>query len=322
MNNGEQLKNIFEANVRDYQGSTEVNEQIQQSLNDPGGEDFWWLNNGVTIVASQATQSGKTLSIEDPEVVNGLQTSTEIVNYFNRTSNSDKRKLLVRIIVPGKSESRDHIIKATNSQTKIPQASLRATDKVHRDIEEFFRPHSLYYDRRKNYYKNDGKPIDRIIGIPSLAQSGMSIFLQRPDNARARPSSLLKKDEDYKRLFNSDYPVNIYLFCAQVMRNVDAFLKSQIADMPLMDRNNLRFYIAMHATAMVAQTAHPTVTTLASLDIKSISDSTLQASTQIVRPLYETLGGNDQVAKGPDLLKDVLKDLEYRFPNPKLNGMT
>lgn len=113
----------------------------------------------------------------------------------------------MRVIVPSAKESRDKIIKATNSQTAVQQASLRATDKIHRDIEEYLRPRSLYYDRRKNYYKNEGRPRNRIVGIPHLAQAVMSVVLQRPDTARARPSSLLKADDTYKQVFNEKYPV-------------------------------------------------------------------------------------------------------------------
>ena len=281
--NGKQLKQIFEANVRDYQGSTQVNEQIQDSLESSIGEDFWWLNNGVTILASQATQSGKTLKIENPEVVNGLQTSTEIVNYFSKAnSKSDSRKILVRVIVPEKPESRDHIIKATNSQTSIPLSSLRATHKIHRDIEEYFRSHGLYYDRRKNYYKNEGKPIDKIVSIPSLAQAVMSVFLQQPDDARARPSSLLKQDDDYNRLFNPEYPINLYLFCVLVTRKVDAFLRSEMTILPSKDRNNLRFYIAMYVVAITTGSIQPSADELSRKNSEHITNEELKSVTEVV----------------------------------------
>src|SRR5439155_14310379 len=150
-------KNLFEANVRDYQGATPVNEEIQRTLVSKGAEDFWWLNNGVTVVASKAVQSGKTLTIEDPQIVNGLQSSTEIFTYFeSANTDGERRNVLVRVIEADNAESRDRIIKATNSQTVIPPASLRATDKVHRDIEEYLRPFGLYYDRRKHFHKNEG----------------------------------------------------------------------------------------------------------------------------------------------------------------------
>ncbi|MBI5844895.1 MAG: AIPR family protein [Deltaproteobacteria bacterium] len=234
---GHLIRYIFEANVRDYQGKTEVNEQIQASLNSVPCEDFWWLNNGITILSSKATQSGKALTIENPEIVNGLQTSTEIANYF-KICNTEKenRNLLVRVIVPNQSESRDRIIKATNSQTTIPPASLRATDKIHRNIEEYLKPLGLYYDRRKNFYKNEGKPINRIISIPQIAQAVMAVLLKQPDMARARPSSLIKRDEEYFKLFNPTYPIEIYRTCTELMKKTDLFLNTH--SLSSTDKNN------------------------------------------------------------------------------------
>lgn len=151
---GDLLRSIFESNVRDYQGKTQVNDEIQATLRDNADDEFWWLNNGVTVVASKATLSGKTLTVEAPQIVNGLQTSTEVHNHFKEhNTQNEKRNLLVRVIVPPAVESRDRIIKATNSQTQIPVASLRATERIHRDIEEYLRSHALYYDRRKNFIR-------------------------------------------------------------------------------------------------------------------------------------------------------------------------
>ena len=58
------------------------------------------------------------------------------------------------IIVPDNEESRDQIIFATNNQTNIPKATLRVTDPIHLQIEMYFKSRGLFYDRRKNYYKN------------------------------------------------------------------------------------------------------------------------------------------------------------------------
>jgi hypothetical protein len=112
--NGELLRHIFEANIRDYQGSVAVNKDIQETLENQSNENFWWLNNGVTIVSSRAKpETGKEILMHDPEIVNGLQTSTEIYKYFSRfpdKRNEDVREILVRIIVPENDDSRDKII--------------------------------------------------------------------------------------------------------------------------------------------------------------------------------------------------------------------
>jgi len=307
------LRGIFEANVRDYQGTNEVNEGIQGSLRDTGNEEFWWLNNGVTVLASKATLSGKSLTIEDPQIVNGLQTSTELYSYVKASNTEkDERSLLVRVIVPPAPESRDRIIKATNSQTPMPVASLRATEKIHRDIEEYLRPFGLFYDRRKNYYKNDGKPIDRIISISQMAQAVMALALQRPDSARGRPSSLLKRDDDYATVFSPQYPVGLYLLCPQVMRTVDAVLRSA-ANLDQKDRNNMRFHVGMVATALAARSEAPKPPTVAALHVDSFNEAILADALAIVSARYNELGASDQIAKGPELVARLRTDLSMKL---------
>src|SRR5215204_4076672 len=46
---------IFDLNVRDYQGSVEVNQDIEKSLLKDVDINFWVLNNGVTIVADRGS---------------------------------------------------------------------------------------------------------------------------------------------------------------------------------------------------------------------------------------------------------------------------
>jgi hypothetical protein len=170
--NGKLLRHIFEANIRDYQGRVAVNKDIRETLENLSSENFWWLNNGVTMICSSAKlTTGKEILIHDPEIVNGLQTSTEIYNYFSQFANKeidDIRELLVRIIVPTNEDTRDKIIFSTNNQTQIQKSSLRATDTIHRQIEMYFKTRDLFYDRRKNYYKNIGKKANQIISLPFL----------------------------------------------------------------------------------------------------------------------------------------------------------
>lgn len=296
------VSEIFEVNVRDYQGNTEVNREIQSSLQASGPEDFWWLNNGITVLASQAIQSGKALTLEDPQIVNGLQTSRQIYDFYKQAAvdEDDNRLVLVRVIVPEAEESRDRIIKATNSQTYIPPASLKATDKIQRDIEEYLHHHGIYYDRRKNFYKNQGKPIADIIGIAKMAQSMMAISLARPDDARARPSSLIKSDADYERLFNESHPIAVYHTCIAIVRSVENRLR-EIQDLEQKDRNNLRFYVALEVARKLTGEKIPSMSNLRQLDHAQITESILDDAIQLCRGIYEELGSSDQVAKGTEL---------------------
>ncbi|WP_298919750.1 AIPR family protein [uncultured Nostoc sp.] len=234
--NDELRKYIFAFNVRDYQGSNvEVNKDIKATLESNEKLDFWWLNNGITILSSKASVAGKTISLDDVQVVNGLQTTNTIYHYIKNKENNnnglnEERAILIKIVVTNDPETRDRVIKATNFQTPIPPASLKATDPIQLDIENFFLNQEWFYDRRKNYYKNTGKQLDRIISIPYLAQSVIAIVFHEPDIARSRPSSILKKDNDYKRVFSQKISLEIYLFCAKTMKNLESYIRSFISN--------------------------------------------------------------------------------------------
>jgi hypothetical protein len=305
---GKLKKSIFEGNVRDYQGKTEVNEHIAKTLGNPNREDFWWLNNGVTIICNNATLSGKTLTIEDPEIVNGLQTSNEVYgHYSSMSSGTDSRTILVRVIKPEDESSRDRIIRATNSQTSIPVASLRATDKIHRDIEDYLQTHGLFYDRRKNHYKNLGKPIKNIISIPYMAQAVLACALLDPSNARGRPSSLLKDDTSYMKIFNADYPINLYLVSAQITRRVESFLRSDSVKLDSSEINNLKYYLAMLVACKLSGIPRPKPSNIAEIKVENASEDLLATCLSTVKEVYRSLGSTDLVAKGKDFGPKLLE---------------
>lgn len=313
---GNLRRDIFEANVRDYQGRNEVNKQIKETLNDDHGEDFWWLNNGITIVASKATQSSKVLSIDDPQIVNGLQTSREIFEHYQALTEEEKngatdmRSVLVRVIVPIDESSRDNIIRSTNSQTSIEIASLRSTDKIHRDIEDYFKPHGLFYDRRKNFHKNNGADKAKIIPVGMLAQAVTSILLQKPHVARARPSSLLKSDEQYTKVFGENKPVAMYHICAEATIFVSAQMKRVSGLLTRIERNNLKFFVILDLMMRVSQTSQPGIKEICSIRPSSFNQRLFEESLASVRTAFANVGQSDSKAKSDALTAEVVRLFE------------
>ena len=162
---------LFESNVRGFVLDSGVNDDIAKSLLHPDDEpNFWLLNNGVTIIAAKTVPAHLMVTVEDPQIVNGLQTSRVIFDTIPVDS-TDDRTVLVRVIETTDQKTQDRIIKATNSQNKMQAASLRMTDQIHREIEQFFKSEGLFYDRRKGFYKDQGQPIKRIISVNSVAHS-------------------------------------------------------------------------------------------------------------------------------------------------------
>jgi len=302
---------LFESNVRDFQGTTEVNDEIIKTLQGERVVDFWWMNNGVTILASRATLNGDVVTIENPQIVNGLQTSTQIARHFHDDA-KDERSVMVKIVSSEDEETRDKIIKATNSQNPIQPATLRATDKVQRDIEEALKYSGLFYDRRKNYYKNEGKPADKIISIPLMAQSVMTIILGQPDTARARPSSLIKDNTVYTRVFSENFAIGLYTNSAILIRSIDRVLKRR-PGMSARDRSNIRFYVLYWLSSIQTRKLSPSPTDVANIDVKALNDQEIELAIDEVWNLYSALGASDQVAKGSELRRRTIDEVTIRL---------
>ena len=309
---GELVRHIFEANVRDYQGDVSVNKDIYETLEHTSSENFWWLNNGTTIVASDATWTiGKTLVLTDPEIVNGLQTSTEIYNYFKNKPdrlNSETRDLLVRIIVPEIEESRDKIIFATNNQTPILKPYLRATEAIHRQIEMYFKEKSLYYDRRKNYYKNNGKKAAQIVSLPFLSQCLISVLLQSPNDARARPSTLLT-DIRHDELFKENQNLDVFYHIAYIGKKVEHVLKTS-AELTNTQVTDMKFYTIYAIFAKLVRKIVISPKDVIALQITTVSDEIIMQTARFVLEVYNNLGGNDRVAKGSEFIVELKNRLQ------------
>ncbi|HAC21359.1 MAG TPA: abortive phage resistance protein [Porphyromonadaceae bacterium] len=219
---------LFDSNVRDYMGLNKVNEDIQNTLHNQESPDFWWLNNGVTILATNAIIVGKSIQVGDIQIVNGLQTSESIFRYFS-SGGSDvaNRSILVKVIVSNNLESRDEIIKATNNQTEVGLASLHATDKVQRNIEDALKINDLYYERRTNYYKNQGVSSDKILTPFYLAAGFINLIHKAPDEAIKLKVKFMRDESAYSEVFSHNTDLQVWYKIAYIMKQSDLFLESK-----------------------------------------------------------------------------------------------
>lgn len=306
-------RKFFEANVRDYQGRNNVNSRIRETLETGQSEDFWWLNNGITILTSEAMLvNNRELQLTNPEIVNGLQTSNEIYLYFKNNLSlldSEIRNVLVRIIVPDSEESRDNIIFATNNQTSIPKASLRVTDPIHLQIELYLKGRGLFYDRRKNYYKNQGKKPSEIIGVSFLGQCLITLFLKKPDYARARPSTILTDDDSYNKLYIENQDLDVFYRCAVLGKKVQKNLKRTI-QYTSAEKSDILFYLLYGVVANSIKKNNITIADIKHLDIDSITDDVISEIKDKIYNIYKENGGNGRVAKSSEFVNKVDEVLE------------
>lgn len=212
---------LFEGNIRDFEGQTvEVNKNIKNTLEEVYDADFWWLNNGITMIVDSYTPlPNDSAKVVNPIIVNGLQTSYTIFNYFkeniDKLENED-RNILLKIVNTDSINISDMIISSTNRQNAVKPAQLKATDPIQKDIEQLLLKNGIYYERRKNYYKNRGIDKHKIVTLENLAQYLESIYYGNCSGARNNPTTLLKSEKLYNKLFNNSINPNIYTITSEV----------------------------------------------------------------------------------------------------------
>jgi hypothetical protein len=211
------LRYLFDDNVLDYLGDVQVNSDTARTLGDPGNVDFWWLNNGVTILASAATVAGKALSIDNVWGANDRALYRTLAGHLRP---DDERAILIKIIISGDDDVRARIIKATNYQNTVDLSSLRSLDQLQRNIESYLLDHGWFYERRSNFYRNLGKPGDRILSIHQLGTAVRALAFRTPRTAERR-QKWLRDDNSYLQVFNPAWPLSLYLGCAVVLRSVE-----------------------------------------------------------------------------------------------------
>lgn len=314
---------MLEPNVRDYQGKRNpVNTEIRETLNDSAStEEFWWLNNGVTILATACGISGNKLKVSDPEIVNGLQTSHEIFGVFAATPERiENRNILLRVVLLTDDRSRNKVIKATNSQTPVDVVSLRATDRIHFDIEDRLKLYDLFYDRKKGKYRRLRKPIASIVSIRALAQAVMSIYLQRPDDARARPKSLLTDKDVYPKLFADSHNRDLFVACISIDRQVHGFLAETTIEEAKLTRDeqrNIRYYVDSIVGCELLRRFVPDAESIASVVAQCVGPlpaEMLQYAATTAMSIYRQEGGTDNAAKNKNMWISLASVLNQRYP--------
>lgn len=278
-------ENIFESNIRHYQGEVDVNNKIAKTLTDDNEKDFWWLNNGVTIIASKCQPMLKSLFLDNPQIVNGLQTSYSIGKYFT-PNQEDNRCVLIKVVKTDTKKTIDTIISASNSQNPVPAVLLRATDEVQRNLETYCLDQGYFYDRRKNFYKNQGKPVSKIISIQSMAQAIESILNYSPANARSKPTTLIKTDTSYKKIFNPELDFGAYLTAALIHKEMTKLINTN--DSVEKDlAKNFAYHLSRIIVSLILQKSRYSDHDLCQFDLSLVSHEKLNESFDLLCKILE-----------------------------------
>ena len=242
------LLNVFEDNVRDFQGeNNDVNGGIASTITNNGSEIFSVLNNGITIVANTISPTGDQFTITDYQVVNGCQTSNVLYNN-RKNENIINIAIPVKLIATNDEEVKTRITLATNNQTPIKKEQLASLTQFQRSLEQYYNSYTgdsrIYYERRSKQYNGDNSVLkSKIITVPYQIKSFAAMFLDEPHNVTSFFGTIVKKlNEEKAQIFNGDHVFSPYYTSAFTYYKLEIFFRKGSIDSSY---KKVRFHILM-----------------------------------------------------------------------------
>jgi len=154
-------EDVFNDNVRVYKKNNRINESIVETALSEENYQFWYLNNGITIVCEDCTYMPNTRSphvtLSNFQIVNGGQTTHALFEAYHKDLERFENVLLLVRICQTKRDNiiADKISETTNSQTPVTTRDLHANDRIQRKLEDEFRSLGYFYERKANQYEDE-----------------------------------------------------------------------------------------------------------------------------------------------------------------------
>ena len=223
-------KQLFNDNVRDYQGKTNINESIYNTIiTEP--ESFVLMNNGVTIICTNMISGNRKVTIKNPQIVNGCQTCSVLYRAYRKNIDLSKIVISAKIISTNDSEITNKVIRGTNRQNIVYDEAFECTRTFHKELEELFAALSadhpsnrVFYERRSKQFSDNPtvKSYEKIT-FRILIQSFVSIFLNFPNKGHKHESKLLQEFEN--KIFIDSQSMLPYYVASLMYANTEQLFK-------------------------------------------------------------------------------------------------
>ena len=200
---GNLMRGLFEENVRDYQGNTNVNQSIRETIKN-APESFILRNNGITILANRLEYPNlNSVRITNPQIVNGCQTCSVIYYAHKEGLDLSKVQVFARIISTNETETINSIVSANNNQNMVHDMINEITKEYHKKLEIYFREYDdvaesrhVYYERRSKSLANENICAYQKCTFKTLIQSSVAVWFDAPYDAVDSEFRLLPKYKD------------------------------------------------------------------------------------------------------------------------------
>jgi len=225
---------LLEKNIRRYLGlnRNRVNEAIQETLLGDKKDNFYFKNNGITMVCRKFSynalqEKNWDITAEVLQIINGGQTCKTIEQTIGSNEEKDFSQVyvLIRLYELSDDQANEDLINeitlATNSQNPVDLSDLRSNDIIQRTLETDIKLLGYNYRRKKDIASTN----ESIIPLSVAAQAIYAIWKEKPHVAK------FKRKELFGSLYNDVFKpepnaaqvviaVLIYRYCDNQRRKV------------------------------------------------------------------------------------------------------
>lgn len=226
---------LLEKNIRRYLGlnRNRVNEDIQGTLLSKNKENFYFKNNGITMICKKFSynalqEKNWEIKAETLQIINGGQTCKTIQHTISAHPGESFSQVfvLVRLYeLPDSDDENEYLINeitlATNSQNPVDLSDLRSNDTIQKTLEIDILELGYNYRRKKDVASAN----DFVIPSSVAAQAICSIWKELPHLAKFKRKELF--GSLYERIYTQDLnaaqvviAVIIYRYCDNQRRKV------------------------------------------------------------------------------------------------------
>ena len=254
---------LFDRNIRQVLGSTDVNKEMEITL-DQEPESFWYFNNGITIICDTiektivggSSRDIGSFKLKNIAIVNGAQTVSTIGKFSLKEGTSNLNTVKIHIRIVSLNDTPDsfgkEVTKTNNRQNRIENRDFVSQDPEQLRIKSELSIEDIeYVIMRSDYFNPNNKTFNLTEATIALAcvNNKTSLSVQSKRGIGKFFDNLEKGI--YKELFNKSINGMYVYNCVRVHRIIESKIQELIANL---QKKSGRYYgLLVHGNRITAQ---------------------------------------------------------------------
>lgn len=247
---GEYGDSLLERNIRKYLGKNEINDSIAECLKSGQSSNFFFYNNGITMVCDKFSfnalqEKDWIVKVNGLQIINGGQTCRTLYQTISENADINTNDAYVLVRIYEVSEEDEDIIReityATNHQNPVDLRDLKSNDDIQLMLEQSAKELGYTYKR-----KRDNSSLQNSIPSTVAAEAVLSTWRKAPHLARYKKAEMF--GSFYKTIFDNLNAAQM-IIAVIIFRYCDAVRKRKTEDSDIMA---MRSYSNYFVSCMVA----------------------------------------------------------------------